>query len=320
MSTNKTTTTVIKEREKKMETGKLFNAFYEWIDEKDYTINELSELYNEAIPVDTSLINDRFSWLYDRKLDLNLLDREHKIELFREFLEETTKINDWEKTLADITRRGKKTTDAKVKQNLRESYKYFRDTIKELLAPVAEMEKEIDFQYKEEEEVVEDHILTDGEELLNYIEYHIDVMSHVELQDYLEWLQIYYEGKEIGFYHLVRSSVAILYRLRGLDSYDCIKISATGKRYFSKEKTGYLEEFNRMMELWQKFEMSTRKVNLELENIGTSYDLDAMIDLKRKAEKLAARHDVDAEEVFYMLLGEANSVEDYYAENMPEVE
>jgi hypothetical protein len=112
----------------------------------------------------------------------------------------------------------------------------------------------------------------------------------------------------------------VLFRLKGFNTYECVKVSGNGRTFTSVEKTGYLEEYNRMMELWQKFSMATKKVNLELENIGRSYDLDAMIDIKRKAEKLAARHGVETEEMFYMLMGEVNSAEDYYEENMVGVE
>jgi hypothetical protein len=113
-------------------------------------------------------------------------------------------------------------------------------------------------------------------------------MSAGELENMLEALEFNLDAREINFYTFVKASVVCLARLKQFDTYECVKFSAAGRRYYTKEKTGYLEEYNRIIEVWKKLESERDQIELD-ETHGYTFDIEEAIDAKREVERIAKK-------------------------------
>lgn len=243
-------------------------------------VESLIEEQGELIKVDTSSIGDRFGQLFERGIELSLVDAEARIEadedmldLFREHVR---------KAILEYGR------DHREVQNLIEQGIQFRREIDA-------SKDDVDARYPMEEEKPDTSIYT-------YLEMYIDRMTLGDMATAYDTLECKQKNKEISWYTFVQCGLALTSRLA----------------YNTHKACGWWDECDRLRAMNQTHHMKTS--SYEDRFFGEmNFSMEDAIDKMREAREYAYLNYLSVDKAWYQLHEEMDELDPMWTPTLEEL-
>jgi len=245
-------------------------------------MGNLQELYSELIQTDASLIGDAFRPIYEKGLELHLIDAEEQIESMEERLSEA-------RSMFYSKRSSLQTCNLHVDE--------FNNWVKEqqkLSEDLLTLCKDIDQSFVNDEDDSID-CPSEGLALYNYLEMYIDRLSLSDLavtMDVIE--QMHYMGN-ISWFYYIECGLAVSYRLT--------------KATWNNPKAGWSE----LLDKFRAWKQTHHAKTVSYEDkffADMNLDMESALDFMNKVRDMAAKNHMSDKQMFYILLEEYESQAD----------
>lgn len=232
----------------------------------------LQELYSELIQVDASLIGDQFRPIFEKGLEISLIDYEEQIDNMEEELAQARR---------EYFERKAQVYDDFTQAQFSNWAKYN----KQLKADLEDMKVSIDKSLVPNEDDDIDCPST-GMAIYNFLEMYIDRMSLGTLAVIMDCLEQLHYKKEISWFYYIECGLAVSYRLTK-----------------AAPKGGW-DEILYKLKAWKQAN-HTKTVSYEDKFYSSmSLDIEDAIDFMDKVRDLAKKNNVSETVMFYTLMEE----------------
>jgi hypothetical protein len=263
-----------------------------------YVNYELLGEYNYYSGVDPVVQLDRFDWMRrERGIDLSLIDEENALEEYISDNKERLEYINKRKEMLHIWSNG--ASELK-KAALRKEYRALLEEEKEILYPVAEMEREIDSSFSEnaDEEVFLNPDV--GRQMTDFFKLNVDRMSLEELNICVDGLLFMFEDKTIYYGTWVELTLVCYSRAIKLTNPQCYM--RNGIRYIKKYDAGYDAEYKKFLKMYASLNSAKRDREAaptfyEMRERGylTENEIVAAIDASRRGTSYEIKFSVEDE-------------------------
>jgi hypothetical protein len=240
------------------------------IGEEKEEYSSLQSQYSDLIQVDASLIGDAFRPVYDKGLELHLIDAEEQIDQMEEKLNEKLgqfKVNQSRMKIEDLHQDWMAARNAELDPQIRE--------IAEELDYLCDS---IDKSFVQDED--------DINNVYSYLEMYIDKFSLADLAVIMDVLEQLHYRKEISWFYYIECGLAVSYRLVN----NC-------------PKGGWDEVFNKL-KAWKQTHHAKTCTYEDKFFSSMSLDIEDAIDFMTKVRALAKKNNVSETVMFYTLMEE----------------